>query len=705
MPAESKTAAATPPKSRPTTRTSIRQSLNLASMSKALVDVISKDIKDSTKNARKPKDSSRRSSTLSSQPPPHPTAAAPRLSMGEVRPPSQVSKRTGTPESRTITRKRVSGSYTRSSSEEQYQHQHKTTTYESGTPQSSVQRASSILRSKNVVNATSALPKYRPKTNANDPPAQKPPSPVKAGTRRRLSSSEDEKKEQNFALSPVDKSSRPISPLPHRAALKTNVNSINVTPPPATPSKTKAIVSPSSVSRLSPVRPTKIVKTSTAIPRPPSSTSSVSSLQPSNTPKSTKIVTPTAERNSKFGFPRSGNNVKKSGGTPSKLIHPTFTRDSPSPLSRLSGQSLKTTPNSSMASGNMSHISEGASESEDSDLENVELLLAPVAAMGAPTPAMPRIQASKKRGNPQTPSKPSSKSRLPSREDLSYISPEPPNSDKRYSSLRPPVHSDAPRGSILSWEQLAAEASRTIGEDEFGRMLADVSAPFHSGAASPALSSHIGLPDSPGLSIIDSPGGGFGSISQVLLPDVTPSPAVNHNIQQSKFHLTPDASKSAVDASTATLLRLQLASVENTARERLRQLQAMEEEIHNIKQAHAQQTEEMQKQVQYMETQSRLNDERVSDMFKASLEGQFRQQRAAHEEAFRQFQDNAKLMHNRVLDTERVKMTAASSASLAASKWGTVASIGEAELNHVRADRGMLAFLLAQVDEMSIALN
>jgi hypothetical protein len=131
----------------------------------------------------------------------------------------------------------------------------------------------------------------------------------------------------------------------------------------------------------------------------------------------------------------------------------------------------------------------------------------------------------------------------------------------------------------------------------------------------------------------------------------------------------------------------------------------MEEEIHNIKQAHAQQTEEMQKQVQYMETQSRLNDERVSDMFKASLEGQFRQQRAAHEEAFRQFQDNAKLMHNRVLDTERVKMTAASSASLAASKWGTVASVGEAELNHVRADRGMLAFLLAQVDEMSIALN
>jgi hypothetical protein len=174
MPAESKTAATTPPKSRPMTRSSIRQSLNLASMSKALVDVISKDIKDSTKNARKTKESSsRRSSTLSSHPPPPTAVAAPRTSMGEVRP---LAKRTGTPESRTITRRRVSGSYTRSSSEEQQQHLHKVMTHELGTPQASVHKAS-VLRSKNVVNTTSALPKYRPKTNgnANDAPAQKLP--------------------------------------------------------------------------------------------------------------------------------------------------------------------------------------------------------------------------------------------------------------------------------------------------------------------------------------------------------------------------------------------------------------------------------------------------------------------------------------------------------------------------------------------------
>jgi len=361
-----------------------------------------------------------------------------------------------------------------------------------------------------------------------------------------------------------------------------------------------------------------------------------------------------------------------------------------------------------MASGNMSHISEGATETEDSDLEDVEHLLAPIAAIGAPTPAMPRIKASKKRGHPQTPTK----SRLPARENLSYVSPEPPSSDKRNSSLRPPVrpfNSDAPRGSILSWEQLAADASRTIGEDEFGRMLADVPAPFRSGAASPSLSSHLGLPDSPGLSVIDSPGGGYGSISQVLLPDVTPSPAVNHNVQQNKFQLTLDASKSAVDSSTATLLRLQLASMESTAKERLKQMQAMEEEMHNIKQAHAQQMEEMQKQVHYMESQSKRKDERVSDMFKASLEEQLRQQRMAQDEGFRrsviQFQDNAKRMHTRVLDSERAKMAVVSSASRASLKWDTVASVCEAELDYVRADRAMLAFLLAQVDQMSMALS
>lgn len=696
MPADSKTAAATPPKSKPLTRGSIRQSLNLASMSKALADVMSKDKKDGSKQARKSKEmSSRRSSVLSFQPPPMPPPAAPRASMGDVRPPSQVGKQTGTPESKTITRRRVSASYARSSSDEQQQSRPQ----DPGTPQSGVPAKSATTRPKNAIATTSsALPKYRPKSNINDPPPPKPPSPVKAGTRRRLSSSEDERRDQNMAISTSDKSSRPISPLPHRAALK-NLNSLNVTPP-STPSKTKAILPSSPASRLSPARPTKIVKmtASSGIPRPPSSNSS---LHPQTTPKSTRIATPkTSENRGKFPSSHT-RNVSKSGGTPSRMAPSPYSRDSPSPLARQSRQSSKTTPNSS---SNMSQISEASSESEDSDLENVELLLAPVASMGAPTPAMPRIRVLKKRDNPQTPTR----SRLPTREDLSYVSPDPPGSNK---SLRPhlrPPNSEAPRGSILSWEQLAADASRTMGEDEF-RMLADIPAPFRSGAPSPSLSSQLGLPDSPGLSVIDSPGGGYGSISQVLLPDVTPSPAVSHNVQQHKFLLASDASKSVVDSSTVTLLRLQLAAMESTAKERLVQMQAMEEEIHNIKQSHAHQIEEMQKQLRFMESQSRANDDRTSKMFKASLDERLHQQRIAQEGAFQQtmlkFQENAKVSHHRVLDIERMKMTAVSSANLAASKWGEVVGACEVELDLVRADRAMLGFLLTQVDQMSAPLK
>lgn len=704
MATETQTAVITPAKSKPATRSSIRHSLNLASMSKALVDVISKDSKDNTKNTKKAKESSsRRSSTLTSHPPP-------RASMGEVRPPSQVAtKRVGTPDSKMVTRRRVSGSsYARSSSDEQ----HQPSVQEPVTPQSGAQTKSSTIRPKNVNTSSSALPKYRPKSVINDTHPQKPPSPVKSGTRRRLSSSDDERKEQDVSLPSVsssEKKSRPISPLPQRAALKPNLHSITLMP--STPPKVKPINHPSPGSRCSPSRPTKLVKTSASstVPRPPSSSSSVASLHPNITPKSSKNATPkTSVIKSKFGLSRSGNDANKSSGMSSKTLPSPYNRDSPSPLSPHSRRTSKrTTPNSSVITGNMSHISEVNSESDDSDLENVELLLAPVAAMGAPTPAMPRIHALKKRGNPQTPSR----SRLPTRENLSYVSPDPPGSNKLNSSLRSsvrPMNNEAARGSILSWEQLAADASRTIDQDELGRMLADVPAPFQSGAASPALSSQLGLPDSPALSVIDSPGGGYGSISQVLLPEVTPSPAV-HGIQYHKYRLTPDASKSAVDSSTATLLKLQLASMENTAKERLVQIQAMEEEMHNLKQIHAYQIEEMQKQLQYMESQSRMTEERASNLFKRELEDNLRQQRTTQEKAFQQtmmqLQEHARLSHQRSLDVERTRMTAESSAKLAASSYGTVTSACEVELDLVRTDRATLTFLRAQVDRMSVALK
>jgi len=352
----------------------------------------------------------------------------------------------------------------------------------------------------------------------------------------------------------------------------------------------------------------------------------------------------------------------------------------------------------------MSHISEGNSEEDsDDDEENVGLLLAPVAALGAPTPAMPRIQTSRKRIAPQTPTRPQG---LPSRQNMSYLSPMPPDREGS-SSLRPtqrPTNERAARGSILSWEQLATEASRSLGEDEFGRMLADIPAPFRSGAVSPSLSSQMDIPESPALSAIDSPGG-FGSISQVLLPDVTPSPAVHH-IQQARFSLSPEGPQ--VDSSLVTLLRLQLASVESTAKDRLFQIQAMEEEIHNLKQAHVHQLEESRNQSQYIESQQRrANDERAA--YTASLEEQVRQANWAREQAVQdaqesiaRMQESVNLSHTRVLEKERTRAAAASSASLASSKWGTVRSACEVELDLVRADRAMLTFLLTQVDQMTL---
>lgn len=344
----------------------------------------------------------------------------------------------------------------------------------------------------------------------------------------------------------------------------------------------------------------------------------------------------------------------------------------------------------------MSHISEGTSE--DSDAEDVEILLAPVAAIGAPTPAMPRIQTSRKRVIPQTPTRYG----LPGRADMSYASPD--SANKSSSSLRPPQrqtpNSQLARGSILSWEQLANEASVNMGEDEFGRMLSEIPAPFRSGAASPSLSSQMDVPESPCLSAIDSPGG-FGSISQVLLPDVTPSPAMHNSSIQSRFDLPSDAAVVA-DSSTSTMLRLQLAAAENTARERLFQIQAMEEEIHDLKQAHGHQMEESQKQMVYMEAQWREKDEQA--LYSASLEDKLRHLEISHERAIeetvKRCQEDALKSQSLVFKTEGLRCEAMFSARLAASSWSAVRDTCEVELDLIRDDKAVFSLLLMQLDQM-----
>ena len=675
MPSDSKTVLS--PKSKPFTRSSLRQSLNIAS--KAFADVIGKE---ASKNVKKTKQASRRASPLISPP------AGPRASMGDIRPTSQVSKRTATPDSKVGARRRASATYQRSSPDEQF-----LKPLEPTTPQATIPTKSSTLRPRSL-NTTSALPKYRPKSTISE--CAKPPSPVRAGTRRRLSTSEDEKKEQSRPhpdTSPTEKTSRPISPLPHRAALKTNLtnsNSVNVTP--STPTKSK-VVSPF-IHKASPSRPTKMAKTaSTFIPRPPSSTSS-SSLNihtPSScTPKGSDIK-------GSFSSTRSGRGMPKSGSPTSSLA--SSSRDSPSPLARRARKKSLDYPMEN-AVGNMSHISEG--DSEDSETDDVAILLAPTAALGAPTPAMPRVHKSRIRTAPQTPTR----FGLPSRSNLSYLSPLPPDSNGKSSSLRPsrgtPGSDRAARGSILSWEQLASAASKTLGEDDLDRMLSDIPAPFRSGAVSPSLSSQMDGPASPCLSAIDSPIGCGSSIAQVILnfPDITPSPAVHYGLQQSRFSLSPD--NSSGDSGTVTMLRLQLAAAEDRAKQNLSQVIGLEEEMRDFKQAHVHQMEELQRQIAYLEAQARAADDRTSQA--TSLLEQLRTAQTSHEQAIEEVvvrtQESLTSSYNHVLKTERCKYQINCSLQLAILGWNTVHETCEMELNVVRDDRALLALFLTQLDEM-----
>ncbi|GLB36476.1 hypothetical protein LshimejAT787_0307640 [Lyophyllum shimeji] len=666
------------PRSKPSTRSAIRHSLGLAG--KAFADVINKDSsRDSDKNARKAKDtSSRRLSGVALKP------AAPRTSMGDAKLSSQTTKRASTPESKTVTRRRGSAGLGRASMDEQ-----------SSRPTDSAGRIST-LRPKTT---SSALPKYRPRSALME--STKPPSPT-TGTRRRFSSSDEEKedkltqKKTEAIVSPSEKGNRPISPLPQRAALKANLsNTVNATPP-LTPTKAKA--TPSSA-KSSPTRPTKLAKTTgsgsavaSSIPRPSSSTSSSGSPTP-HTPKTPSLRNTAAVRRSA--------QEKSSRASPSP--HPSRNE---SPLARHARTASKSeTPTASAAVGNMSHISER--DSEDSEAEDVELLLAPVASLAAPTPAMPKIQGprNRKRLPPKTPTR---SNFLPTRANMSYLSPLPPDQESSSSSLRPPAQrgEKQARGSILSWEQLASEASKTLGEDEIETMLSDFPAPFRPGAVSPTpSSSQLDVPESPCLSAMSSPGG-YGSISQVLLPDVTPSPAVHHH--SNRYDMAPEIP--AVDGAIVTLLRLQLAAAENTAKERLTQMQTMEEEIHNLKEARSRETQELTKQVAYMEEQMRgsleLREraEQERAVYTLGLEEELRRAQALRDQAVEKAvikgQEMARATHDAALKAQCDSAEVACSARVAASEWVSVRELAGMELDVVREEREVLSLLLAELDQM-----
>ncbi|KAH9919108.1 uncharacterized protein B0H18DRAFT_1029196, partial [Fomitopsis serialis] len=277
------------------------------------------------------------------------------------------------------------------------------------------------------------------------------------------------------------------------------------------------------------------------------------------------------------------------------------------------------------------------------DAHDVEFLLSGVASPTAPTPALPRFRMMTDRER---------------RNAMTRLAQIPPRSSPFLRPLRRQLGND--RGSILSWEQLANKQNIT-GEE--------IPAPFRSGAVSP----------SPTLSAMPSPGG-YGSISQVLLPDVTPSPAIH--IKTDLFDVSGEAS--AEDNAGVTLLRLQLASVETKARDRLAEIESLESQLQTTKAARLRDTEELAKQVSELEARVHGNlyvdAERME--YITSLESQIHQAQAVREqaiqEALQQMQERVQVSHFAALSVQQQKMTAA---------WSSVRDVAEGELELIRSNR------------------
>ena len=681
--------------SKPLTRSSLRNSLNFTSVGKALADVINKDPRDRNGPKKAKESSSRRLSLMSS------TALTHATTSQKSKSPTPPHGKEDSPSYKTITRRRQSAllKHGPSSTDE-----HGVKSTEPNPPSPSRR---STLRSKTASSTiSSALPKYRPRSAIVEP-TKKPPSPARAGTRRRFSTSEEDDGEQRdspkskgIQRPAADKVQRPISPLPHRAlAVKVNLPSPTA---PSTPTKSKiAQPSPpksgSSLTRAGSVRPAKTVKTtatSSPATRPPSSASSSSSSRTHPSP-----LNATSFKNA-FGFGRS----KASSQTSTPLRGTGSLRQPPeSPLAHHTRQTSVISLGSNGKDYSRGPSQSDGGNSEDSaDIGDVELLLAPVASLAAPTPAIPRIRTTVCRSTDselQTPSRPPNL--LPTRADLGYLSPLPPSESSP--ALRPRGRgNDHNRGSVFSWEQVAANSSQILAREDLEGRLADVVAPFTPCGPSPNPSS-IGL-ETPNLSALPSPSG-YGSISHVLLPDVTPSPAVHH--LATVFETSVDL-PSPVDSGTVTLLRLQIAQAEAIAKERLARLQELEEQLYAAKQSRIRETEELAGQVSLLERQLRTNVEARERMdeersaFTVSLQDQLKQAQAQCDEAaqtgFERGRQAARSSWDGVLANVHKSWEASCVVKEAAYLWSSVMDQADEERNNIQSTRQMLNVFMAVLD-------
>ncbi|KAF7367297.1 hypothetical protein MSAN_00791800 [Mycena sanguinolenta] len=171
-----------------------------------------------------------------------------------------------------------------------------------------------------------------------------------------------------------------------------------------------------------------------------------------------------------------------------------------------------------------------------------------------------------------------------------------------------------------------------------------------------------------------------------------------------------DSEAPPVDNAIVTLLRLQLVSAETIAKDRLHQMQAMEEEIHNLKQVRIHDAEELERQVGQLENElrgsleirDRAEEDRTAHI--ASLEDQLRHAEAFHEQAIgdvvARTRESAQEEADAALRLQSAKTSALWCARVVGTQWAFVRDFAESELDTIRGDREVLAALLADLDEM-----
>lgn len=758
------------------TRSTIRNTLNLASVGKALADVMNKDSKEKDKDAAR----LTRRTTVERRRDPGPER---RLSSSSLSSKESVSRRasgTGpikgantlepvleaTQSKKLISSDQKTVTQIRKSS---LQRAGRASVDEAGiriTPTSTIPPQSNTLTSRTATlrprkgpTAGSALPKYRPRSVIVEGSPHETLSAIRLAARRKHSSSDDEKDSNDLETdsnsvvalhSLMDKRDKTASPKPRRLR--------------------KALESSSSgldSSTSSPPRKSKesfVASLTSSPPRKSKESSFVASL--TSTPpkkKAQKSTSPPAVSKSSLPRPSTRDSPRTSSDSPrtpsslkniaSRYLNSRSTgRESPSPLkssptsngspvTRRSGLK-KSTTSSNGSDSNQNTPTAPSTRTRtinigDESVDDIEMMLACVSSPSDPTPSIPRINKSRFLTPPQAPETPSRYLTTSQRSmsGLSYSSLA-PSSDMTSSPSRrmsPDRRPPALRSSIAAWQALA-DLSLEINADELkGGLIKELDLPATPVMMSPSpsmiiLDSENEGRESPTPLTLPSPGG-YTSISQVLLPSVTPAPGMQ--LRSSSFYSERrDPEISEMDSATVTLLKLQLASVENIAKERLSQIQKMEEQMHILKErrkkderellTHVNDLEERLREALVQRDREKDRDRAASRMAHANNEyfsvdspdvhAECRELLDEHIRAAEEERDDAvskavseiaereraerKKLHDGYERCHILSQVASDTQHL----WNNVREVADAELETVRSNRETLAVLLAGLD-------